>query len=130
MTNEKDFQMNIKTSISKTLLPSFISILLSLTSLNAIAKDVWCNGAIINVWVQSDGSAFIHGDWRGAHTMICSVNASWKGVSSEVCKTWLGIAQQAHATQKPVIVRYSNVSSCKSIPHYGNAPSPEYIMLR
>ena len=139
--------MNIKTT-KKTLSFVLITTVLSLISLTAIAvKDapaisgygiqssgsspgVWCKGIIKDVWVQKNGSVYIHGDWRGTHTAICNINSSWKNVLPAVCKNWLGIAQQAHATRTEVIVRYGKTSSCKTIPHYGNAPSPDYIMLR
>lgn len=136
--------MNIKTT-KKTLSLVLITTVLSLISFTAIAEDApaisgygvqsassskWCKGNIKDVWVQNNGLAYIHGDWRGTHTTICSVTASWKGVKPETCAAWLGIAQQAYATQTGVILRYKNISSCKSIPIFGNAPAPDYIMLR
>ena len=136
--------MNLKTT-KKTLSLVLITTVLSLISFTAIAEDAypmmsygvqsassskWCKGNIKDVWVQNNGLAYIHGEWRGNHTTICSVTATWKGVKPETCAAWLGIAQQAHATQTGVVLRYKNISSCKSIPHYGQAPAPDYIMLR
>ena len=132
--------------IKKTLSLVLISTVLSLISFTAIAEkdspaisgygvqsassSKWCKGNIKDVWVQNNGLAYIHGDWRGNHTTICSVTSTWKGVKPETCTVWLGIAQQAHATQTGVVLRYKNISSCKTIPIFGNAPAPDYIMLR
>ena len=78
--------------IKKTLSLVLISTVLSLISITAIANEdspaisgygvqssstsKWCKGNIKDVWVQSNGVAFIHGDWRGTHTTICSVTAT------------------------------------------------------
>ena len=136
--------MNIKTT-KKTLSLVLITTILSLISLTAIAEDApaisgygvksassskWCKGTIKDVWVQNNGLAYIHGDWRGNHTTICSVTSTWKGVKPETCAAWLGIAQQAHATQTGVVIRYKNISSCKTMPIFGNAPAPDYMMHR
>ena len=94
------------------------------------AKTQWCTGTISNLWVDKGGSIFIHATWRNGHTKICNLNKVWKAVSPSTCKSWQALTQQAHATQKKVIVQYPNLSSCKAIPAYSAAPSPNYVMLR
>ena len=94
------------------------------------AEQQWCSGVITHVWVAKGGETYIIGSWRGAHTQICNLSSEWKGVPPNTCKNWLGLAQQAHATQKPVTLHYSDMSSCADIPRYGDAPSPSYVMLR
>ena len=94
------------------------------------ASTQWCTGSITNIWVDKSGSIYIHGTWRDAHTKICSLATTWKGVSPNTCKSWQALTQQAHATQKSVIIQYSNLSACKKLPTYSKAPSPNYVMLR
>lgn len=94
------------------------------------AKTQWCTGSITYLWVDKNGSIFIHGTWRNEHTQICNLNKAWKAVSPSTCKSWQALTQQAHATQKKVIVQYLNLSSCKAISTYAGAPSPNYVMLR
>lgn len=94
------------------------------------AQTQWCTGTISYLWVNKSGSIFIYGTWRNAHTQICNLNKAWKGVSPGTCKSWQALTQQAHATQKSVIVQYYNISSCKAIGTYGRAPSPTYVALK
>ena len=107
----------------------FAGVLL-ITSSAIYAKSQWCTGTISNVWINKGGSIFIHGTWRNGHTQICNLNKAWKGISPVTCSSWQALTQQAHATQKKVILQYSNLSSCKAIPTYGGSPSPNYVMLR
>lgn len=130
--------------INKTILSILITLISTLASVTAIAdiasvaeKQItagatskWCKGKIRDVWVQKQGYVYIYGQWRKQHTMICSIKSPWKGVEPEICNAWLGLAQQANATQTDVVIRYDDISSCSSIPHFTLAPSPAYIMLR
>jgi hypothetical protein len=95
---------------------------------SSIYASQWCSGVISHVWVAKGGETLIIGSWRGDHTQICNLSNEWKGVSPNTCRSWLGLAQHAHATQTPVILHYY-VPSCAGIPSYGHAPSPNYVML-
>lgn len=109
---------------------ALLALSMALSANTFAAHPKWCSGTISNLWVDKGGSIFIRGTWRNGHTQICNFNKSWKGVSSGTCKSWQALTQQAHATQKKIIVQYKNLSSCKAIPAYSAAPSPENVMLR
>jgi hypothetical protein len=110
----------------------FIGLLL-LSSSIIQASEQRCTGSITDIWVHRDGSVYISGTWRDAHTKICNLATTWKGVSPNTCKSWQKLAQRAHATQKTIILEYSNLSfsfsACKRIPTYDKAPSPNFVML-
>lgn len=89
----------------------------------------FCTGKIEKVYVSNNGSVFIMGSWRNAHTKLCQVGLAWKEIESEVCNLWLSVAQVAYASKSLVTLRYDDVESCSSIPTYGTAPPPEYLML-
>jgi hypothetical protein len=109
---------------------ALLALLMALSANTFAAPPKWCTGTIVNLWIDRHGSIFIYGTWRNAHTQICNLNKSWKGVSSGTCKSWQALTQQAHATQKRVLLKYYNISSCKAIGTYGRPPSPHYVMLR
>ena len=52
-------------------------------------------------------------------------------MSVEVCKGWLSLSTAAQISKADVIVRYDDedTESCSTLPTYGNAPKPNYIML-
>lgn len=116
--------------IFRRLANGIFAVILLMTSSAICAKTQWCSGTISNLWIDKGGSIFLYGTWRNGHTKICNLNKSWKGVSPSTCKSWQALTQQAHATQKKVIVQYKNLSSCKAIPTYSRALSPNYVMLR
>jgi hypothetical protein len=113
----------------KRLSHSLITGILLIASSAIYAEQQWCSGVISHVWVDKVGATYITGSWRREHTQICNLSNEWKGVSPNTCRSWLGLAQHAHATQISVVLQYADVPSCKDIPYYGYAPSPNYVML-
>lgn len=93
------------------------------------AADVYCGGTIAHSWVDINGNVFIWGTWRQAHTQICNVSTSWKGVAPDVCATWLAKADAAVSLGRQVLLNYPTESSCAALPQYGLAPAPGYVML-
>ena len=102
---------------------------LLLVSTSSLSAGQWCHGKVERVYVDKSGSVYIFGNWRQDYTQICNVNSPWKGVSLELCKTWFSLAVTAKVSAGNVIVQYGDVAACNSIPHYSNAPSPNYVML-
>ena len=91
----------------------------------------FCKGTIIDVWLDEYGKLYINGSWRNGHTQICDIDSIWNGMSVEVCKGWLSLSTAAQISKADVIVRYDDedTESCSTLPTYGNAPKPNYIML-
>lgn len=106
-----------------------LSLFFTLCSSGVSAAPEWCYGTIKRAYLTSDGSLIIRGSWANDYTQICNLNAAWKGVSVGTCKGWLSLAMAAKLSSSNVIVYYLNISSCDAIPHYGLAPSPNYLML-
>ena len=108
----------------------FTIFMLMLTSFQANAYH-FCEGKIETVWTEGVGNVYIVGSWRKDHTQICNLTSTWNGVQRDVCKAWLSAAQLAYAEKFNVTVRYNddNIKSCSTIPVYGAAPAPNYIML-
>lgn len=95
----------------------------------ANAGPQWCKGLIEHSYLHQDGNLYIYGDWRSEHTRVCNINNDSTGVSVETCKGWLSMVLAAKLSQTKVVVHYSDVHSCASIPQYELAPSPAYIMV-
>src|SRR5262245_59612918 len=106
-----------------------ISILLiSAWPLHARAVQQWCMGTVSYVWVDSGGNLYFVGSWRGDHTIACNVNEPRVGVTPVNCMTWLAILQSAIKRASTVIVFYNEAPACSSLPTYGSAPTPGYVM--
>jgi hypothetical protein len=87
-----------------------------------------CFGNVSNVYVAKSGVVVLHTTWRKGYHSICSLNGDWKGVTTEVCKGWLSVAQTAQVTKSQTVMRF-NLNSCNEVGAYSNAQSPEYLML-
>jgi hypothetical protein len=105
--------------------------LLALSLLSNANGAPWCRGKISHTYQTSGGDVYILGDWASNHTQICRITSVWKGVPIDVCKSWASIAVAAKLSQADVTVFYEagNITDCKQIPTYGNAPAPGYLML-
>ncbi|CZF86984.1 hypothetical protein GMA8713_05025 [Grimontia marina] len=109
-------------------LVKLITVSLLLFSSQAFSNAVWCYGNVERVYVEHSGGLIIFSTWRNEYTQLCSVNSVWKGITQEVCKSWLSMAMTAKVSQVPVITHYAS-SSCESMPTYSNALAPIYFML-
>jgi len=86
-----------------------------------------CNAKITNVLVYSDGSLNILHTGRGDYTVVCNLNAEWKGVSVTTCVTWFALLEAAKRRNGTVNFYYAGDGSCATLPTYGSAPAPGYI---
>lgn len=107
-----------------------ILVVLFIVSNTAYANGKWCSGKITNSYIEHTGNVYIIGSWRGDHTKVCNINTEWRGVTTETCKMWVSYIQVALISQSPVTMHYGDIESCGSIPSYGSAPKPSYIMLK
>ncbi|TDF34973.1 hypothetical protein EYS14_21575 [Alteromonadaceae bacterium M269] len=105
----------------------FLTLMLFLAAFNSVAA-VNCRGKISNVYVGVDGQVVLFTSWRNAYHTVCSVNGEWKGVSVDVCKSWLSIAQTAQVSKTDTIMRYQ-LNACNEVGIYNAAPAPSYLML-
>ena len=107
------------------------SIILLFTTSIANAGLLFCEGKVDAMYVSANGDLVILGTWRNDYTAVCSIGYDRSGVSSEVCKGWMSIAQVAKVTGENVLVRYSDsvASSCATLDRYESAPAPQYMML-
>ena len=103
-------------------------ILLSTIIAFSSGAAVNCVGDIKRVYLGKDGQVVLFTSWRNGYHTICSMNGEWKGVSVDVCKGWLSIAQTAKVSKTPTIMRYQ-LNACSELNTYSNAISPDYVML-
>jgi hypothetical protein len=110
---------------------TFIALLLM--PLVASADDaIWCEGTIGGVFVTGDGSVQVSPSWRNDWVQVCSLEANYKGgVTPKVCSAWLASLLLANETQQRTTIRYDGQGSmtCATVPNYGGAPPPSYVML-
>ena len=93
------------------------------------SAEAWCNGTVSASWVDVNGNFFIAGSWRGTHTQMCNVKTECKGVTPDVCATWMAKLDAAVSLGRSVVVNYPVVTDCATLPTYSAAPSPTYVML-
>ena len=96
------------------------------------ATPNWCNGTVTSVYTDSLGNVYVFGSYRGDYTQVCNVTSAWGAISPQTCVVWVSNLTTAVATKLPVIVFYADLgtNTCATIPTYGNAPAPSYVMLR
>lgn len=89
----------------------------------------FCDGTVIASWTDSDGNVSVLGSWRNDHTQICNLKVVWKGITPDVCASWMAKADAAVAESRNFRVYYSSESNCSTLATYGSAPAPAYVML-
>jgi hypothetical protein len=92
------------------------------------AAPQWCQGTMSNLFVSSDGTVYVLPSYRADYTRICNLNTETGGVSVVNCAAWLAMLRNAVQRQSTVLVYYGDVPACNSIPTYGAAPLPGYVM--
>lgn len=91
---------------------------------------VWCNGTINASWVDVSGHVYILASWHISHTQICNLSAVWKGVSPEICASWMAKMDAAVSAAREVTVYYPDETDCAAVPTYTAASAPNNVMLR
>jgi hypothetical protein len=102
---------------------------------SANAAQQWCAGTVANLYLSSDGTVLVWTSWRNDYLKICNVNdpvpsSVNTSVTPTVCMSWLSLLRTAIQSQRQVTTYYGEAPACASLPTYGGAPVPDYVMLR
>ncbi len=100
----------------------------------AFAAPQWCTGTIAQLWIDAGGNVMAYPSWRADHVRICNVNDSVTTsngipVTPTTCLGWAALLRSAIQNQKATIIYYNEAPTCSSLPTYGSAPVPYYVML-
>lgn len=91
---------------------------------------MWCGSTVSASWVNYNGDVLILGSWRGTHTQICNLKTEWKGISPDICASWMAKMDAAVSLGRAVTVYYAETMECSALPTYGDSPAPYYVMLQ
>ncbi len=91
-----------------------------------------CHGKIDDYDVAKSQRIYIDGEWNADDQLLCSLDGSFGGVSSDVCKAWLFSIQDAKSRDAEVQLKYySDIDSCAELPTWKDIDiAPEYIRVR
>ncbi len=113
----------------KMLAKAVLTLALGITTAYASADQVWCSGKVSNLWVSSDGTVFVLPSWRGDHIGFCNLSRDVGSISAKTCASWYGLLAIAVSNKADTTIFYPDAPSCSTMPTYGSAPSPYYVML-
>src|SRR5262245_49727586 len=102
---------------------------LLLTFATATHASSWCTGKITSILTDASGNVYVIPSFRADWIQICSITATWKGVTLDVCKSWLGTVTALRLTQETTTLYYNEDLTCNSMANYGNSPAPGYIAI-
>ena len=93
---------------------------------------IYCYGKAERVYISRGSSVVAFMSFRRDYLQVCQLDNSWKGVSTETCKSWYAMLQSAYLAKSEMIVQYSDptATSCDTIPTYGSAPALGYLMVK
>jgi hypothetical protein len=94
-----------------------------------VQAQQWCSSTVSQTWMWRDGGLYLLAGFRGDHLQVCNINETWKGITPATCASWQGMIRSAVARKTSMLFYYAEPTPCASIPTYGNAPSPSYIMM-
>jgi hypothetical protein len=96
---------------------------------SAESRATHCYGTIKALYVDASSNVLILPSFRNDWVQICNSQSAWSGIDPGTCKIWIGLATTLRVTQEQAVVYYSSASlACDTIPSYGEAPAPGYIM--
>jgi hypothetical protein len=100
-------------------------------AMDSMAVPFDCNVSLTTVLIYSSGMVNVLHSGRGDYTVICSLDAPLNGVSVTTCAMWTSMLLNLKDTGKKATFYYdtnlAGVTSCSTLPTYGNAPAPVYI---
>lgn len=99
-------------------------VLLPVLSFPALSAAINCQGEATHSYISSSGALVVRTTYRGDYTNMCNVNGD-----PIVCSLWTSIITSSITNDTPIIVRYGDIVSCDSIPTYGAAPKPQYVVI-
>jgi len=115
--------------LRRTLILRFVWVLFTASLGVANAAPQWCGGTLDRIWVNNQGDVFVFPSWRQDHVRICNLKGLDGVTDAVTCSTWYSQMAQAVKDNRETIIQYSDIPSCATIPTYGNAPVPYYVML-
>jgi len=108
-----------------------IAALTLLLTMDAVAVPFDCNATVFTVAVYSSGNVNVLHSGRGDYTIICNLDAPYNGVSVTTCAMWTSMLLNLKDKGKKANFYYdtniAGVTSCSTLPTYGNTPVPVYI---
>lgn len=107
-----------------------LALVLLLCSTVTMAAAQWCSGKLTDLWMDKNGVAFVFTSWRNQYVQVCNINQTVDGVTPANCATWISLIRNAVTNNADTIIYYADAPSCASVPIYGAAPIPYYVMLR
>lgn len=88
-----------------------------------------CQGQVKALLVDNLGAVMVLPTFRSDWLQMCSVSAPWKGISVDLCKSWMGLMTVLRVTQEPGTFYYNEDIACNAIPTYTVAPAPAYVAI-
>lgn len=98
------------------------------------AATLNCTGRVAEIQTLKSGIVRLvtSGSGLSNKSYICSVNATWKGISENTCKTWISYAQVALASNKPINVTYvtDQYGACSQLPINSVSIAPYLVSIK
>jgi hypothetical protein len=103
--------------------------ILALAPLTARA-EAYCTAIVTQAYTDASGHVTIYAPWRNDWTTLCNLNSPWKGVEPATCFGWFSVVNTAIVNGKSIKLFYADAqTNCATMPTYGYAPAPGYVML-
>ena len=113
-----------KSAPVKFVLLAGISLLFS-----AESRATHCYGTISALYVDAASNVFIRPSFRDNWLQICNSLSAWNGIDPGTCKVWISLATTLRVTKEQAVIWYPNDAVvCNTLPTYGEAPAPGYLM--
>ncbi len=88
------------------------------------AANLNCSGSITHAYINDGGGLVVRSTWRSDYTQLCDIDTD-----PVQCSLWASLITSSITSDKEVIIRYRDIEACNTLPIYGNAPKPEYVMI-
>lgn len=105
---------------------SMVTFLAPITSAHAAT---WCGGRVSGVLTDAGGRVYVYPSFRNDWVQICNLATAWKGVSIDICKSWLATVTALRLTGESTVFHYNETFTCNAIASYDSAYSPAYISI-
>jgi len=107
-----------------------IAVFVGILAMSSVSHaSQWCKGQVTSVLTDSGGNVMVFTTFRQDWLQVCNITVLWKGVTTDVCKSWLGTLTALRLAQEPAVLFYTEDTACSAIASYGNAPAPNYVAI-
>lgn len=91
----------------------------------------YCSGVANNALTYSNGDVMANVSWRVDWVKLCSLTQTYGDVSPQTCFAWFSVINNSMSYNKSLTVYYPTISDaeCATMPTYGGAPIPGYVMM-